>query len=147
MYGRSAGTLSNIFEATGDGAQRRRIKGGSQQISTHLQQNIVDWKNGSQVLLNEPVLKIAQTTNVSVDVSTVNGKKYRAKYAIVSIPPAQVANVQFDPVLPEEKRQLFRSFPMGNLLKFVATYSKAFWRDQGYSGEVVSTGWTDSAVK
>lgn len=29
---------------------------------------------------------------------------------------------------------------MGHLTKYICTYSKAFWREKGYSGEVVSSG-------
>lgn len=30
--------------------------------------------------------------------------------------------------------------PLGHLLKFIVTYEKPFWRDNGFSGEIVTSG-------
>lgn len=54
-----------------------------------------------------------------------------------------MGKIQFSPPLPGNKRQLFDCAPPGHLFKFIVTYKKSFWRDQGRSGEIVSTGRSD----
>ena len=46
--------------------------------------------------------------------------------------------------MPFDKKQLFDGAPQGNLLKFLVTYERAFWREKGFSGEILATGFTDN---
>ena len=48
-----------------------------------------------------------------------------------------LGKIQFTPVLPFKKRKLIETMPVGHLIKFVASYKRAFWRTAGMSGEVV----------
>jgi monoamine oxidase len=43
-------------------------------------------------------------------------------------------------MLPFYKQNIFKSMKPGNYIKFIVTYKKAFWKEMGYSGEVVSDG-------
>jgi monoamine oxidase len=113
------------------------------------------------VHLNEPVMSVNHSST-DVTVTTLqllpNGQTevrnivsspslilfqlhtYTARRLVIAIPPQQIAGVTFMPPLPDHKQALFASFPTGNLIKFIATYRRPFWRENGFSGEIVSTG-------
>ena len=57
----------------------------------------------------------------------------------MAIPPALAGRIEYDPLLPGRRDQLTQRMPMGNTVKVLCTYKQAFWRERGYSGEVVST--------
>jgi len=140
MYAKSAGGLMPLFEATHGSAQESRVKGGTQQISECL----VDKIGKSSVKLSSPVTAIHQTSDVTGDVSLEvmlqNGEKINGKYVIMAIPLQLVSQIDFKPQLPERAQILMSSMPMGHLTKYICTYSKAFWRNKGFSGEIVSNG-------
>ena len=46
--------------------------------------------------------------------------------------------INFTPNLPFNKEHLLRHMPVGHLIKFIVTYAKPFWRENGLSGEIVS---------
>ena len=46
--------------------------------------------------------------------------------------------INFTPNLPFNKEHLLRHMPVGHLIKFIVTYSNPFWRENGFSGEIVS---------
>lgn len=135
VYGRRAGSVTDFLEATGNGAQGFRIKGGSQQICDILREAVGD----GSVLLEHPVEKVIYGQSMA-EVITKNNKQFRAKKIIMAIPSQQAGHICFNPPLPESKRQLLASFPMANLIKFVVTYSDTFWRRNGFSGEIVARG-------
>ena len=61
---------------------------------------------------------------------------------IVCIPPTQQAKIMWAPALPSKKKFAIQSSQMGLLIKFVAVYPKPYWKEMGYSGEIVSSGGT-----
>ena len=117
-------------------AQQFRVKGGTQQISEKLLHRI-----GKDLLvLNRPVRKIKQDGDDLVQLITDDGKIWRAKQVICTPPSTQIRKIEFDPPLPSAKRQLLEDMKMGNLCKVVVRYEEAFWLQDGFSGEVISTG-------
>jgi len=92
-----------------------------------------------KIHLNEPVTEIHQRDDI-VSVHTATGKVFKAKYVISGLPPHCTAAIQFSPPLPRNVQLLLESMPVGHLTKFIVTYDKAYWREAGYSGEVVSNG-------
>lgn len=137
LYGRRAGSVTDFLEATGNGAQGFRIKGGSQQISEILTDKI----GYDNVLVDHPVEKIVYGESwAEVHVKNNNQQVFRSKKVILAIPPQQAGYISYDPLLPGPKRQLLGSFPPANLIKFVVTYPEAFWRTKGFSGEIVARG-------
>ncbi|EPB65409.1 hypothetical protein ANCCEY_15528, partial [Ancylostoma ceylanicum] len=67
---------------------------------------------------------------------------YVCSQVITAIPPNQCARIDFSPTLPHLKRLAFEASIPGNLIQFVITYETAFWREEGWSGEVISSGRT-----
>ncbi len=126
----NTGTFERNFD-TSDGAQQQRFIGGAQSISLNIAKQL-----GNRIVLNAPVRRIAQSpdhVSVTSDALTVIAQR-----VIVAIPPALCARIDYEPALPPLRDQLCQHMPQGSLMKFEAVYSRPFWRDGGYTGQVVS---------
>jgi monoamine oxidase len=91
---------------------------------------------GKRVVLNSPVRKITQLRDrviVDSDNMTAIGQR-----VIVAIPPPLAGRLQYSPALPALRDQLTQRMPMGSVMKVIAVYDKPFWRDSGWTGQVVS---------
>jgi monoamine oxidase len=124
------GTLERLV-TTAPGAQSDRIVGGTQLIPIKVAQQL-----GKSVVTGSPVRKITQLSDrVQVDSDKLTAIGQRV---IVAIPPPLAGRLQYEPQLPALRDQLTQRFPMGSVMKVIAIYDKPFWRDQGYTGQVVS---------
>lgn len=126
------GTIERLFNVRG-GAQRSRIRGGSQLISLRMAHAL-----GAQVHLGTPVRRIVQTARGV----TVHSDRLvvHARRAIVAVPPALAHRIVFEPLLPTAREQLLQRMPMGALMKVEAVYPKPFWRGAGYTGQFLTVG-------
>jgi monoamine oxidase len=124
------GTFERNFN-TRNGAQMFRFHGGSQLIVDRMAHAL-----GRRVKLGVPVRRIAQSGR-GVKVYT---KRFTvsAKRAIVAIPPTLAGRIDYRPVLPDTRDQLTQHMPQGTLLKVGVVYDRAFWRDDGLTGQGVS---------
>jgi len=92
-------------------------------------------------LLNAKVSCVDQSIQQSVYVtvhSTEGVKKLSGKYCIVTVPTAHLSSLTFNPPLPISLTYLCSRTKMPSLIKCVVCYNKAFWRDKGLSGEILS---------
>ncbi|XP_067672306.1 probable flavin-containing monoamine oxidase A [Haliotis asinina] len=135
MYVNSADGLDHIVQKTEDAGQDLKIKGGAQQICEKLAAAIGD----NSVLLKQPVSNIKQESE-GVIISTTNGATFKCKRAIVTIPPSLLNKVHFEPTLPICKRDYIGRAPLSNRITAVVTFRESFWRDRGWSGEILSSG-------
>jgi monoamine oxidase len=124
------GTFERNFN-TRDGAQMWRFAGGTELICQKVAQAL-----GDRVVLNAPVQKIAQDKS-SVTVSAA-GRQFKAKRAIVAVPPTLAGQIAYQPALPPLRTQLIQHLPQGTLTKVTAVYESPFWRDQGLNGTALS---------
>ena len=127
---RSAGGLNALLSVEG-GYQQDRLSGGAQTMAERMAREL-----GDAVRLQSPVSSIEQDTDgvtVSGDAVTV-----RARRAVVALPPALASRVRYDPPLPPDRAQLLDRMPAGALIKMLAVYEEAFWRDDGLSGQSVA---------
>ncbi|HEX2129098.1 MAG TPA: FAD-dependent oxidoreductase, partial [Solirubrobacterales bacterium] len=95
---RSAGSFELLTDVEG-GAQQDRLVGGSQDVATRIAEEL-----GGSVVLSAPVRRIAHGPDgvvVEADRARVSARR-----AIVAIPPALTAAIEFDPALPPARRQL-----------------------------------------
>ncbi|HZR36357.1 MAG TPA: flavin monoamine oxidase family protein [Nevskia sp.] len=113
------------------GAQDSVIVGGSQQISLRLAQQL-----GEAVKLGQAVRRLVQDEN-GVQAHT-DGASWRARYAIVAMPPSMAQAIAFEPGLPPARRELQAQARMGRYAKVVLSYEQPFWRARGYAGDVGS---------
>src|SRR3954469_15397811 len=124
------GTLERLV-TTAPGAQSDRVKGGTQLIPIRMAEAL-----GKRVVTGSPVRKITQKADrvvVTSDKLTAVGQR-----VIAAIPPPLAGRLQYSPKLPALRDQLTQRFPQGSVMKVIALYDKPFWRDKGYTGQVVS---------
>jgi monoamine oxidase len=131
FYMRSGNSFDFLTQAAG-GAQQDRVSGGVQHIAERLAEEIA--KSG-EVLLEAPVSAIEQTAN-GVTLETSKGPIHGAR-AILALPPPLAAEISFAPALSPDKRELLARLPMGAVIKCIAAYPHAFWRERGFSGQSV----------
>jgi monoamine oxidase len=124
-----SGGLDHLF--TPELSLAERFVGGSQLICTRLAEKL-----GDSVLLNAP-LESCTYTNNEVTVTTARGI-FKARQLILAMPPVLMNRIKFAPALPTKRRGLQNHLPQGTVIKFIATYSKPFWREKGLSGWVNS---------
>jgi monoamine oxidase len=130
-YVRSAGGMRDPVEVKG-GAQQDRFEGGAQQLSEKLAEPL-----GDRVSLSSPVSRIEQRQDhVVVEAA---GERIEARSVVLALPPAICGRIEFSPPLPEKRARLHDAMPMGKVIKCLIAYDRAFWRDAGMSGEVLST--------
>ena len=124
------GTFERNFNTRG-GAQQQRFVGGSQLIPLKMAQAL-----GKSVVLKTPARRVYQNREyVRVD---SDKQSFYGKQVIVAVPPAIANRLIYQPQLPAIRDQLTQRMPNGSLMKCEAIYEKPFWRDQGYTGQVVS---------
>ncbi len=131
------GTFERNFDTRG-GAQMWRVAGGSQSIAQAVARQL-----GKRVLRGTPARRIAQGSAVTVTSDRVTVK---AKRAIVAVPPALAGRIDYEPIMPFQRDQLTQRYGQGTLTKVAAMYSRPFWRDQGLTGQGISTGGPVSAT-
>lgn len=127
---RSAGGLSTLLSVEG-GYQQDRISGGAQTMA-----NIMAADLGDAIRCNSPVTAIDQDGD-GVIVRSASGD-VRARYAVVTTPPALAARIAFDPPLPQAKAHLLAHMPAGGLIKAMVVYGEPFWRAAGLNGQSVA---------
>lgn len=130
FYLNSGGGLMRLANVEG-GAQERRVVGGTQQIAQGLAARLDE-----PVLLDAPVRAIVQDGS-GVRVESDRGT-LRAERVVVALPPALAARIHYAPALPAKRDQLTQRMVMGSAIKVLVRYERAFWRDEGLSGEAVS---------
>jgi monoamine oxidase len=58
-----------------------------------------------------------------------------ARHAVVAVPPALALEIEFDPVLPDDRLTLYRNDVGGPETKTLVVYDEPFWRADGFSGQ------------
>ncbi len=131
-YVASAGTIETQVEARGDGAQRYRVKGGAFQFAQGLAARLPQ----GALTLSAPVHAVEQSES-GVLIRHRTGEVHASRL-IVALAPALAARIDFQPELPAARLQLHARMPMGSVIKALVAYERPFWREQGFSGEVIS---------
>lgn len=131
MYLNAGGGLLKLSEVRG-GAQQDRLVAGAQTVSQALAAEL-----GDSVRLALPVRKLVQSRD-GVD-AVSDGDAIGGRFAIVAIPPNLAGRIEYDPLVSVARDQLTQRFAMGAAVKVLVTYERAFWREAGFSGEVVSS--------
>jgi monoamine oxidase len=132
FYTRAAGGFMRLVEIE-NGAQKTRFATGAQSLSLALAKQL-----GERVHVDAPVTSVRHDAG-GATIESAAGTR-RAKRVIFALPPALIGKIALEPHLPAARDVLARTVPMGATTKVICTYERAFWRERGYSGEVVSTG-------
>jgi monoamine oxidase len=131
LYARSGDGLQRLAEIE-RGAQERRFVTGAQSICARLAGEL-----DGRIALEHATHAIEQDAS-GVVVRTA-AEAFRARRAILALPPAMLRRIAFTPALPLARAQLHARMPMGSVIKCIASYDRPFWREAGYSGEAFST--------
>jgi monoamine oxidase len=124
---RAHGSINNLF-AIEKGSQENLVDGGAGSIAQKVAAEL-----GDAVRLNAPVRLISQRDDrVLVDTGEL---EVSARHAVVTVPPALVLDIAFDPVLPDDRRTLYRAAVAGPETKTLVVYDEPFWRADGFSGQ------------
>ncbi|MEY3734508.1 MAG: hypothetical protein RL347_1867 [Actinomycetota bacterium] len=112
-----------------------RFSSGSQELADRIAASLPP----GTIHLGEPV------TSISVDRAGVRVQTPRtthdADHVLIALPPAlAVSSIAFTPSLPDGVREIAEGTAvwMGQVVKAIAVYDKAFWRTAGWSGSAIS---------
>ncbi|MCI0573937.1 MAG: FAD-dependent oxidoreductase, partial [Myxococcaceae bacterium] len=130
FYCHSGGGVMQLTEIEG-GAQAERVEGGMGQVAERMAAEL-----GERVVLDAPVRAVRQGDSHVVVES--EGRRWEGQYAVMAVPPALAKEVDFSPALAPGRAAMHERMPMGSVIKCVAAYPRAFWREAGFSGEAVS---------
>lgn len=130
FYIRSGTTLNTLLSIQ-NGAQQHRLKGGMQTLAEKMAEPFRE-----NLRLHHPVTRVVQN-NQQIE---VHGENFRfdAQRVIMAIPPPLISQIRFEPQLPLNKTQLLQKVSMGIVGKVMFVHEKPFWRETGFSGQVVA---------
>jgi monoamine oxidase len=114
-----------------NGAQQSILKGGMQGLVKKIAAPLME-----HIHLSQALRKITQ--HESGLIAETDDLRIEAKKCIVALAPALMNQIQFDPILPQQKAQLYQRMPMGAAMKCYCIYPTPFWRELGLSGQIVS---------
>lgn len=114
------------------GAQDAKFSGGSQTLALRLAARL-----GERVRLEAPVRRLT-VRDEGTAVVDCGDREIACSRVIVACAPTDAARIAFSPALPEARQLLNEGWVMSGGYKPYLAYERAFWRDAGLSGYVVS---------
>lgn len=130
FYLRSGDGLMRLASVEG-GAQQDRFLGGAQLVCNRVAEEFPDI-----IRYGSPVHAITQDDR-GVEV-TYEGGQVRAERVIVALAPVLCGRIDYTPPMPPKRDLLTQRMPMGSIIKCIAAYDRPFWREKGFSGEMLS---------
>ncbi|UJR26735.1 hypothetical protein I4U23_008050 [Adineta vaga] len=127
--------VMRLFEVD-NGAQERKFFGGSQQISDRLRTKL----GTDRVLLNHVVKHVQWSpTGDLVKITCDNNEQFSCRHLIIALAPSLYKTIQFEPELPEKKREATERMYMGSIIKTITVYERPYWKEIGFSGSILDT--------
>lgn len=116
-----------------------RMKAGMRQIIAALEQRI----EPTHIHCNARITRLGKGAEGIRASVIVAGEltEIEAKLAVMALPPRlAIDSIQLIPALSEERESELSAIPtwMAGHAKVIAIYGEAFWRNQGFSGDVIS---------
>jgi monoamine oxidase len=127
VLARGHGSINTLFSIE-NGSQENLVNGGAGSIARRVAEKL-----GGALRLNTPVTSIVQR-NDRVVVSA-GDLEVSARHVAVTVPPALVLDIEFDPVLSDDRVTLYRNAVGGPETKTLVVYDEPFWRADGFSGQ------------
>ena len=126
------GGIDKLFSIEG-GAQENLVVGGMGALADRLAAEL-----GDAVRLGSPVRRIT-VDDETVTVESTTGEVV-ARRAIVAVPLALVADIEWDPALAPDRHELCTAAVGGVETKTMLVYDEPFWRADGLSGQSAEPG-------
>ncbi|MFU8803997.1 MAG: flavin monoamine oxidase family protein [Bradymonadaceae bacterium] len=130
FYLRSGDGLMRLASVEG-GAQQDRFLGGAQLVCNRLAEGF------EEVIRYESPVRAIHQDDDGVEV-IYDGGKVRAERVIVALAPTLCGRIDYSPPMPPTRDLLTQRMPMGSIIKCIAAYERPFWREKGFSGELLS---------
>ena len=121
------------LSGTAGAAQAFRYAGGMHQLAVRMAADLAD----GSLRLGTPVTAVDQSER-GVEVRT-EADTVAAAHAIVAMAPSACRRIDFGADVSGERARLHEGTVMGSVVKVQVLYDRPFWREQGFTGEVVST--------
>lgn len=144
FYMRSAGGMEQLGDGDG-GAQTFRLRGGAQQISTRLADDVE--KLGGTIRLGLAVTHLTSVPTACggglVEVKAGGPPALlllHARRVVIALPPPLWRSIAFSPPLPPAKQDIAARMFMGCAVKTVTMYSRAFWEARSAAESSSSSG-------
>ena len=137
MYQSDPKSAPRKVYSSGEDGDMFRIKGGS----SHLVNRLLEEVGQARVVFNAPIKEIRRLESGQMEVSTRDGRLYRARTVVTTVPPNLLARtVQFRPPLPEPVLATAKETHtwMGDAVKGAVTYATPFWKEAGLAGALYS---------
>ena len=138
-YINASGGVNPMVEIGEGTLQAYTLVGGMQQVS----EGLLSRASGSgrvHVFLGHHCVSLRQSSlGVGpVAVTCSNGASFSADCVVLALPPPLAASITFNPPLDPARSLLMEGARMGAIIKSVAVYGRAFWREEGFSGEAIA---------
>jgi monoamine oxidase len=108
------------------------VDGGMGSIARKVADELDDLRLGT------PVRSITQRSDSAVVAG--NDLRVEARHVVVAVPPMLALEIEFDPVLSEDRVALYRAYTGGSETKTLLVYDEPFWRADGLSGQTAGPG-------
>ncbi|KAL1606167.1 hypothetical protein SLS60_003568 [Paraconiothyrium brasiliense] len=129
----SLGTFERLISVDG-GGQESRIEGGTGLLPNGLADEI----GREKILFSNPVQSITRQTSGKYLVQG-SRKSFTASRVIVAMSPPLAGRIAYSPPVSAKRAQLMRRMFIGSIGKANAIYKTPFWRDAGFTGQVIDT--------
>ncbi len=116
----------------GHDTRELRFAGGAQTLAERLAGEL-----GDRVTLSAAVRAIDQDDGAVI--ARAGAASVRARRCVLALPPALCAEIEVAGITAE-RRAIDTGMPMGRVMKCIASYPRAFWRERGLSGEAYQIG-------
>ena len=124
----NAGPSLETMIANNGGLNQQRIDGGMIALCEALAADL-----GDVVRLGNPVTKV--THGDTAVVTLESGETIEARTVVSTLPPRLAVALEYDPPLPQWRRDVAEKVTPGNVIKAYLVYETPFWRERGLSGQ------------
>ena len=124
----NSGPSLETMIANNGGLNQQRIEGGMAALCEALANDL-----GDVVRLGNPVTKV--THGDTAVVTLASGETVEARTVVSTLPPRLAVALEYDPPLPQWRRDVAEKVAPGNVIKAYLVYETPFWRERGLSGQ------------
>lgn len=125
-------TFENLVEID-NANQQYKLAHGSSRLSTFMLSEM-EKNSNFEIRLSTFVDKIIHSFE-KIIIDLRNGEKLSCDFLVTAMPPCSLGRIEFQPLLPQNKRFMIQRNFMGAITKILLVYKNAFWRENGFTGE------------
>lgn len=119
--------LAEYAESSPKNEMDKKIRGGNRMLA----EKLADFIGREKVLLDHAVNTIKQT-NAGVEVSCMNGKRFKAAKLICTLPTLSIKKINWLPGLPADKKQALNELQYARINKHPVLFAERFWKAEDF---------------